>query len=137
MIHTFPIRIYYQDTDAGGIVYHSLYLNFAERARAEFLRDINCPVGALLERGVAFVLRHIDMDFKAPARLDELLTVRTRIGEMKNASITMIQEVVRDEKLLVKMTLQLAFINPHTLTPIRIPADIKTLFQKYQQETEK
>ncbi len=135
MIHHYPIRIYYQDTDAGGIVYHSKYLDFAERARAEFLRDIHCPVVHLLEQDIAFVLRHIDMDFKAPARLDELLTIHTQIGDIKPASITMFQEVVRDEKVLVSMTLQLAFINPKTLRPIRIPPHIKELFSQYQKET--
>ncbi len=133
-MHQFPIRIYYQDTDAGGIVYHSKYLDFGERARAELLIEMGIPVTKLLEHGMAFVLRHVDIQYKKPARLDDLLTVYTRVVEMKNASMVMEHRFMRGDEELVVINLQLAFINPDTMTPIRIPEMVKEKFLKYEGE---
>lgn len=134
MIHKMDVRIYYQDTDAGGIVYHSNYLNYAERARSEFLRDIKLPVTDLLEREVAFVIKHAALDFKSPAKLDDLLTIHTHIGEIKNASMVMEQSIYRDNTELVRITLQVVFVNPRTMAPIRIPTDLKEKFAQYKGE---
>lgn len=134
MIYEMNVRIYYQDTDAGGIVYHSNYLNYAERARSEFLRDIGVPVTDLLTRDVAFVIKQATLDFKAPARLDDLLTVRTHIGEIKNASMIMNQSIYRGDTELVRVTLQVVFVNPKTMAPIRIPTDLKEKFAQYEGE---
>lgn len=133
MQHETPIRIYFQDTDAGGIVYHSNYLDYAERARSEFLYALGLSNTALIERGVAFVVRRLDMDFRASAKLDDLLTVKTQIADIKNASVVMEQVVCRGETELVRMRLQLAFVDPHSMRPIRVPADVKTLFEKYMK----
>lgn len=134
MIHKMDLRIYYQDTDAGGIVYHSNYLDYAERARSEFLRDIGLPVNDLLARGVAFVIKQATLDFKAPAKLEDLLTVRTHIGEIKNASMIMNQSIYRETAELVRITLQVVFVNPTNMAPIRIPADLKEKFTQYEGE---
>lgn len=136
MQHETKIRIYFQDTDAGGIVYHSNYLDYAERARSEFLYDVGLSNTALIEQGVAFVVRHLEMDFRASARLDDLLTVKTHIADLKNASIVMEQVVCRDDTVLVHMTLQLAFIDPRTMRPIRVPADVKELLMTYMKPQE-
>lgn len=136
MQHETKIRIYFQDTDAGGIVYHSNYLDYAERARSEFLYDVGLSNTALIERGVAFVVRHLEMDFRASARLDDLLTVKTHIADLKNASIVMEQVVCRDDTVLVHMTLQLAFIDLRTMRPIRVPADVKELLMTYMKPQE-
>lgn len=133
MQHETSVRIYFQDTDAGGIVYHSNYLDYAERARSEFLYDLGLSNTSLIEQGVAFVVRRLEMDFRASAKLDDLLTVKTQIADIKNASIVMEQTVCRNETDLVRITLQLAFVNPQTMRPIRVPADIKTLFEKYMK----
>lgn len=133
MQHETSVRIYFQDTDAGGIVYHSNYLDYAERARSEFLYDLGLSNTSLIEQGVAFVVRRLEMDFRASAKLDDLLTVKTQIADTKNASIVMEQTVCRNETDLVRITLQLAFVNPQTMRPIRVPADIKTLFEKYMK----
>lgn len=134
MIHKMDLRIYYQDTDAGGIVYHSNYLDYAERARSEFLRDVGLPVNDLLERDVAFVIKKAELTYKSPARLDDLLTVHTSIGDIKGASMMMNQTIKRGETDLVEIVLQVVFVSPKTMTPIRIPADLKEKFMLYQGE---
>lgn len=134
MIHKMTFHIYYQDTDAGGIVYHSNYLDYAERARSELLFDMGLSNTALVEQGVAFVLRRVEIDYRKPARLDDLITVETVVIDMKNASMDMEQTFLRGAETLVVVRLQLAFVNPQTLRPIRIPEQIKTLFLKYNKE---
>ena len=134
MIHKMTFHIYYQDTDAGGIVYHSNYLDYAERARSELLFDMGLSNTILVEQGVAFVLRRVEIDYRKPARLDDLITVETVVVDMKNASMDMEQTFLRGEETLVVVRLQLAFVNPQTLRPIRIPEQIKTLFLKYNKE---
>ena len=134
MKHTMDLRIYYQDTDAGGIVYHSNYLDYAERARSEFLRDVGLPVNDLLERDVAFVIKKAEINYKSPARLEDLLTVHTSIGEIRGASMVMNQTIKRGDMELVDIVLQAVFVNPKTMSPIRIPADLKEKFELYQGE---
>lgn len=134
MIHKMDLRIYYQDTDAGGIVYHSNYLDYAERARSEFLREVGLPVNDLLERDVAFVIKKAELTYKSPARLDDLLTVHTSIGDIKGASMIMNQTIKRGETDLVEIVLQVVFVSPKTMAPIRIPADLKEKFMLYQGE---
>ena len=134
MIHKMDLRIYYQDTDAGGIVYHSNYLDYAERARSEFLRDVGLPVNDLLERDIAFVIKKAEINYKSPARLEDLLTVHTSIGEIRGASMLMKQTIKRGDMELVDIVLQAVFVNPKTMAPIRIPADLKEKFELYQGE---
>ena len=134
MIHKMDLRIYYQDTDAGGIVYHSNYLDYAERARSEFLRDVGLPVNDLLERDVAFVIKKAELTYKSPARLDDLLTVHTSIGDIKGASMIMNQTIKRGDTDLVEIVLQVVFVSPKTMAPIRIPTDLKEKFMLYQGE---
>lgn len=134
MIHKMNLRIYYQDTDAGGIVYHSNYLNYAERARSEFLRDIGLPVQDLLDRDVAFVIKKAELNYKAPARLEDLLTVHTKIGDIGGASMIMNQTIKRGDTELVDIVLQVVFVNPKTMAPIRIPSDLKEKFALYKGE---
>lgn len=131
MIHKMNLHVYYQDTDAGGIVYHSKYLDFAERARSELLFDMGLSNTTLINQGIALVLRHIIIDYKRPARLDDLLTIETTITEIRNASMFVTQRFLRGEEGIVNIQLQLAFINPKTMLPIRIPSEIKTLFNTY------
>lgn len=128
-------HIYYQDTDAGGIVYHSNYLDYAERARSELLFDMGVSNTILAEQGLAFVLRQVHIDYRKPARLDDLLTVETVVIGMKNASMEMEQTFFKDDDVLVVIRLQLAFVNPNNLRPIRIPDTLKELFLKYYKES--
>ncbi len=101
------IRVYYEDTDAGGIVYHSNYLNFCERARSQLFFDAGrSPV---LEGG-HFVAKHIEADFIKSAKLGDVLEVKTSLQEMKNASFTLLQQVFRDGEKLFEMTIVLVYV---------------------------
>ena len=135
MMHTHAIRVYYQDTDAGGIVYHSKYLDFAERARSEWLVEMGFSNKALIEKGVAFVLRNASVQYKAPARLDDVIEVQTKVKEIKNASLLIEHLFIVEGKTMVTIELQLAVINPMTLTPIRLTSELKEMFSQYQQES--
>jgi len=134
--HQMKIRIYYQDTDAGGIVYHSNYLDFAERARTEMIYEMGISNKILLERGIAFVIRHAELEYLAPARLEDELTLITQVDEIKNASMHLTQTFYRDNQKLVIVRLQAAFINPNTIRPVRLPADFKALFEEYKGDTQ-
>ena len=132
--HHFPIRVYYEDTDAGGIVYHSNYLNFAERARTELVRDMGISQQAMLDegQGTAFAVRSAHVDFLRPARLDDLLRVETEVKAVGGASVELAQAIHRDEDgtLLVRIDVRLGYI---TLSgkPARIPAPVRTLFANW------
>lgn len=102
------IRVYYEDTDLGGIVYHSNYLNFCERARSElFFSKGYSPV---LKEG-HFVAKHLDASFVKPAKFADILNIKTTLTELKNASFTLLQEVYRDDKLCFKMNIDLVYLN--------------------------
>jgi tol-pal system-associated acyl-CoA thioesterase len=105
-IHNFPVKIYYEDTDAGGIVYHANYLKFMERARTEWLQQLRRE----MDKKLLFVVKHIELDYLRPARLYDELTVTTRIVDVSGASIVMEQDVC--------MTKDLNFILCHGLIKI-------------------
>ncbi|MGZ2280716.1 tol-pal system-associated acyl-CoA thioesterase [Vibrio alginolyticus] len=116
-----PITVYYEDTDAGGVVYHSNYLKFFERARTEMLRAKGISQHVLLEQNIGFVVRHMDIDFNQGARLDEHLTVVTRVSEIKRASLQFCQELVNDQgKILCKASVKVACIDNKKMKPIAI-----------------
>lgn len=122
-----PITVYYEDTDAGGVVYHSNYLKFFERARTEMLRAKGISQHVLLEQNIGFVVRHMDIDFNQGARLDEHLTVLTRVSEIKRASLQFCQELVNDEgKTLCKTIVKVACIDNKKMKPIVIPSFINS-----------
>lgn len=135
--HLFPVRVYYEDTDAGGIVYHSIYLNFAERARTELVRELGISQAALLAEGEghAFAVRTAEVDYLKPARLDDLLQVETVVTEVGGASARMRQVVRRldDGAELVRLNVRLAFISL-TGRPARIPAHFIKLLQGWISE---
>jgi acyl-CoA thioester hydrolase len=122
--HVFPVRVYYEDTDTAGIVYYANYLKFAERARTELLRSAGIEQRVLAEEtGVAFAVRSCSADYLAPARLDDLLEIRTRVVGLHGATIEMEQVVVRDGQELVRMTLTLACIGREG-RPRRVPETV-------------
>lgn len=99
--HRLPVRVYFEDTDAGGVVYHASYVRFCERGRTDFLRLLGVEARQLISgeasnEPAAFVVRRMTLDFKRPARMDDLLVVETRVKEMGGASVTLIQVVSRD-----------------------------------------
>src|SRR6202167_4634535 len=102
--HSFPLRVYYEDTDAAGMVYHANYLKFAERGRSEMLRSLGFPHRRLgAENGVGFAVRRCSVDYRAPARLEDALTVDTRLAEIGAATLTVHQQICRDGEVLVDL----------------------------------
>ena len=124
-VHVFPVRVYYEDTDAGGIVYHANYLKFAERARTELLRLTGRQQFDLLrERGTGFTVRSCLAEYLSPARLDDILEVRSSVNEVLGASMRMTQQIWRGDRLLCDLRLRIAVMN-RAGRPTRIPKDIR------------
>src|SRR5690349_20968915 len=106
--HELPLRVYYEDTDAGGVVYHARYFAFAERARSEMLRAVGAPIAELAAAsGLGFAVRRLTAEFRQPARLDDALTVRTGLKGFEGASIALEQAIWRNATLLVEILLEL------------------------------
>ena len=123
-IHYFPVRVYYNDTDAGGMVYHAHYLTFAENARSEFLRAIGIEQNTLYHVDhCLFVVRRIQVDYKLPAKLDDLLRVESLVTKAQGARVEFLQNIMRDEKILVTLHVEIAFINAKGV-PKKIPEGI-------------
>lgn len=119
--HHFAIRVYYEDTDAGGIVYYANYLKFAERARTEMLRDYDAAHSLLQENhGLTFVVKHCSVNYHYPARLDDLLDIRTSVRKIGGASINLDQRVYHGDRRLVSLDVHLALLND-MMKPSRLP----------------
>ncbi len=127
--HVFPFRVYYEDTDAAGIVYYANYLKFAERARTEMLRARGFDHRQLdAEDGVAFAVRACSADYLLPARLDDALEVRTRVTHVGGATLEADQDITREDAVLTRLKVRLACIN-RAGRPVRIPAAILAAFR--------
>jgi len=125
-IFTWPVRVYYEDTDAGGVVYHSNYLNFMERARTEWLRALGFEQPQVkADLGVIIVVHSLAVEFKAPAYFNDMLDVHCKLTKIGRGSIEMEQKTMRAHHLLIKAQVKLAFVNAETFKPLGIPADIK------------
>jgi len=127
--HRLPIRIYYEDTDFTGLVYHASYLRFMERGRSDFIRLLGIDQGELFEQtaqeapGFHFVVRSMKLDFRKPARVDEVIEVVTRPGEVGGASIILKQSIVRGNETLIEADVRIAFVAGEK--PQRIPAALR------------
>lgn len=127
--HSLSVRVYYEDTDAAGIVYHASYLRFAERGRTEMLRAAGFEhAGILKEQGVAFTVISMQINFRAAAKLDDLLTVKTEMKSVRGASMDMVQQVFRGEALLADMDVKIACIDKNGKAA-RLPEAVRTLFK--------
>ena len=125
--HTFswPVRVYYEDTDAGGVVYHSNYLNFMERARTEWLRALGFEQTDLRDNlQIVIVIHSLQIAFKKPAKFNDLLTVKCHLTKLGNSSWHCAQTILRDDEVLIEAQVKAAFVNTHTFKPTRIPAAI-------------
>jgi acyl-CoA thioester hydrolase len=123
--HRFPVRVYYEDTDAAGIVYYANYLKFAERARSEWLREIgDDEAKALRASGLLFVVRRCAIDYRQAARLDDLLEVETRVTGFAGATLDLEQTVRRAGVDLVAMKITLACVNSAG-RPARLPPTLR------------
>jgi acyl-CoA thioester hydrolase len=140
--HHQGVRVYYEDTDFSQRVYHASYLRFMERGRTNYLRLIGADHRALFEQaekeapGFAFVVRHMSIDFRKPAFMDDVLDIVTTPEEVKGASVTLIQKVMRGEDLLVEAHVQVAFVSGGRAKPIPKPlrlamdADLRALQER-------
>ncbi|MFC4350942.1 tol-pal system-associated acyl-CoA thioesterase [Fodinicurvata halophila] len=133
-VHVCPVRVYYEDTDAGGIVYYANYLRFAERGRTEFLRALELGQQQLRdENGLMFAVRRVEVDYELPARLDDLLDVRTRIVHLGGARLEMGQEILRGETRLVSMMVQVVSLDSETTRARRLSGFIRDILMPYSQ----
>ena len=123
--HRWPVRVYWEDTDASGVVYHANYLRWFERGRTEWLRALGFDQDKLMrEVGVAFTVASLDIQYKRPARLDDELEVVTHIAELKKASLTFAQILSRREDnaaVLCQASVQVACVDARTFAPRRMP----------------
>jgi acyl-CoA thioester hydrolase len=124
MPHLLTLRVYYEDTDFGGVVYYANYLKFIERGRTEALRALGVDQVALKAAGLVFVVRRVTADWLAPARFDDLLEVATEVTEVGGASVHMGQEVRRGETVLFRAAVQIACMD-ETGRPRRLPAEVR------------
>ena len=127
-MHTHTLRIYYEDTDLGGVVYHANYLKFMERGRSEFVRALGFDQVALKrDHGIFLAVRRVDIDYLRPALYDDLLTVTTAISAIGGASATLLQEVLRDEAVLARATVVVVAMDADG-KPHRLPEGLRAAF---------
>ena len=129
-----PIRVYWEDTDAGGVVYHAQYLAFLERARSEWLRSL----GHVQERmrrdhDLVFAVRSMQLDFRAPARLDDALLATVALRECRNASLVFAQDVRRDDRLLLSAQVRIAVLAASTFRPRPLPDALQDQFKSLEE----
>lgn len=124
----YPIRVFYEDTDAGGVVYHSNFLNFSERARTEWLRHLTIGRERLQnEFGLMFVVRRATIEWRRPARLDDLLMVETRLQGMGKVRMSLRQTITRDETHLATIDIEVVAVSVKDFTPMLLPEALRDL----------
>jgi acyl-CoA thioester hydrolase len=135
--HRLVQRVYYEDTDFSGVVYHARYLHFLERGRTDYLRLLGVEQGSLVleedREGLVFVVHRMEIDFKAPARMDDILTILTSTEKAGGAKMILKQEVCRGEQLLIAARVIIAVINAQG-RPRRLPEALATRFLARAQE---
>ncbi|MCE5193854.1 MAG: acyl-CoA thioesterase [Nitrospiraceae bacterium] len=111
MNNKISIKIYYDDTDAGGVVYYANYLKYLERSRTEFFQGYNINVAEYHEKGCMFVVAHVDISYKQSARLGDIIDITSEIAELKNASLIIKHRIFKGDKLLIEAQVKLACVN--------------------------
>lgn len=129
MTHTYPIRVYYEDTDMGGIVYHANYLRYIERARSDWVRRLGNDQNAMREAGIVWVVRKLEAEYLATAKFEDELTVETEMEGLSGVRLTMSQLVRRGDTPIFRATVQAVCMNAAG-KPVRLPAEIRALLQK-------
>ncbi len=124
------MRVYYEDTDAGGVVYHAQYLNFMERARTEMLRHLGFEHSSLLQQySCVFVVHSMQIQFKKSAKLDDLLEIACTLCEVRHGSVQFLQTISLSHQILVAAQIKLACVDALTFKPISIPLEVKKAMQ--------
>lgn len=130
-LFVWPLRIYYEDTDVSGVVYHANYLRYFERARTEWLRALGCSQESLrVEDGVAFTVSELQIAFRQPARLDDALEATVEVSELRRASLRFTQrlrDAARPDRLLATADVRVACVDATSFKPRALPALFKTL----------
>lgn len=127
---SWPVRIYYEDTDSGGVVYHSNYLNFMERARTEWLRSLKINQQILKkELNLLFVVHQINIKFIKPAIFNDLIDVETALKQLTSVRVKLEQHIKRNHDLLITASVVIVGVNARTFKPVRIPEQIKSLME--------
>ena len=124
-----PIRVYYEDTDSGGVVYYANYLKFMERARTEYLRSVGFEQDQLRRRqGVLFTVHSLQVDFISPARFNDALEVSAEVSDVRRASLSFSQSVHRqgEQSLLCRGTVRIACVDAESFKPVSIPEEIRS-----------
>jgi len=121
-VFSLPVRVYFQDTDAGGVVYHASYVNFMERSRTEWLRTFGYSnAGLMKELGVVFVVRSLKLEYLRPALLDDLVAVTSQIKDIGRSRLNIHQTVMRGDEVLVEGEVHLVCVNVETFKPVSVP----------------
>lgn len=131
-VYSLPIRVYFQDTDAGGVVYHASYVNFLERARTEWLRE-RCGysnAGLMKEFGMVFVVRSLKLDYLRPALLDDLLAVSAEVKDIGRTRVTLDQRVMRGDEVLVEAEVHLVYVTVDGFKPVAVPDVLREKWKK-------
>jgi len=125
--HCWPVRVYYEDTDAGGVVFYANYLKFMERARTEWLRSLGVEQHQLAqETDIGFVVANLDMTYLAPAHLDDMLVIQTRITQIGRASLNFFQRVIRSDDILAQGNIRVGCVRLSRLKPAALPDSLRT-----------
>jgi acyl-CoA thioester hydrolase len=133
---SWPVRVYYEDTDAGGIVFYANYLKFFERARTEWLRACGVDQQRLTHRhGIVFVVSRTALEYRAPARLDDLLTIDSRIERLGRASVDFHQQASCNGRLLVTGTIRVGCVERDTIRPAPLPDEVHAALSEGPRDT--
>jgi acyl-CoA thioester hydrolase len=125
-----PVRIYFEDTDSGGVVYHSNYLKFMERARTEWLRSVGINQHLLKNHDhIMFVVHRIDIQYKLPARFNDDLIVKSELKDIGSSKIEFRQMIYRDNEMLIDASVDIACIDSEKFKPVRIPSTVKEIME--------
>ncbi|MDO5666598.1 MAG: tol-pal system-associated acyl-CoA thioesterase [Alcaligenaceae bacterium] len=128
-----PVRVYYEDTDAGGVVFYANYLKFFERGRTEWLRNLGVNQAQLADKHQRiFVVVGTQVRYRSPARLDDVLEIRTRLSKVGNSSSSFEQVAERNGEILVESSIQICCVDTQSFKPAPIPDDIRSLFLSVQ-----
>jgi acyl-CoA thioester hydrolase len=125
VVHRHPVRVYWEDTDAGGVVFYANYLKFFERARTEWLRSLGYSQEAMRrEQGVMFVVTHTAVRYLQPARLDDVMDVTVSVRSARQATMVLTQQALRDGTLLAEGEIRIGCVDAQTFRPHRIPKEL-------------
>lgn len=139
--HVLPVRVYFEDTDAGGVVYHASYVRFCERGRTDYLRLLGVDARRMIDGSdnrepAAFVVRRMTIDFLRPARMDDLLEVETRVKEMGGASVTLLQTIVGDGRRIFEAEVTVVLVSVSG-KPLRLSDRLRAAFSQHQAHAPK